>query len=762
MAIEKKVKKDVWKNIFRLIVPHKKKFLWVVTLGLLSTGASLVEPLIYREAINDVAGLFVRQARENAQKDLGLDPDDEESIQHMVQDETNMADSASGGSDSGHSSGDSAARSAKGRDSTKAHPAAGSIAARDSAAGGHGTGGKGHSKAAVRAKKLVIKKDTVIKPVAPVPEPHKEGHVAARTPAQALKTLLKAVAALFLINLIGTLLWRVGENTNTRLSCLIEQGFIQKTFSHVLNLPLGFFGKRSSAAIAKQIDQSEEVTGIVNGFSQQILPEIISLLGILAIMFWQNVALTSVALITIPFYLLIAWRSANKLESGLSNYYSRWEDVSSRIQDGLTGIKTVKISGAEEREVRRLQTVANEAYVDYIKRAQLSNKYVFWETMLSHLSTALVFGYGGYLTLENKLTPGDVVMFVAYLDRLYGPIDTLASLWVELQQNVASIARAFRLLDNEEEVKTGKSLVIGEGRIQFDEVHFGYTSEREVLKGVTFTLAPGQATALIGTSGAGKTTTVDLLMKLYEPSGGRILIDGQDIRELDASSVRGQIGMVSTDGAIFRGTLADNIRYKRPEATDEDVYKAAMAAGMQATLGRLPQGLQTLVGESGMGLSVGERQRIQIARVLVAQPRILVLDEATANLDYATEAEVKKTIEEIRKNNTVIIIAHRFSMVRDADHVIVLSEGRVLEEGSPAELLEKGGWFADFAGSVEEDVAEEAEEVAEEEEVEEEEAGDEEEEGTEEDEGETEEESGEEGEEGSDEEEHKEDERPKK
>ena len=738
MAIEKSIKKDVWKNIFRLIVPHKKKFLWVVTLGLLSTGASLVEPLIYREAINDVAGLFVRQARENAQKDLGLDPDEEASIHHLVDSETIpaadsdriLSDSANLGPGGKDSAGVVSDRTAKG--SAGAAP---KINAGDSAKAAHErnssvlhpgkdsatkTAVAGKKKGAQHSGKKAPVKAPVVAPPVPAPEPHQQGHVAGRTPAQTLNTLLKAVAALFLINLIGTLLWRVGENTNTRLSCLIEQSFIQKTFSHVLNLPLGFFSKRSSAAIAKQIDQSEEVTGIVNGFSQQILPEIISLLGILVIMFWQNVALTSVALITIPFYLLIAWRSANKLESGLSNYYSRWEDVSSRIQDGLTGIKTVKLSGAEEREVQRLQAVANEAYVDYIKRARLSNKYVFWETMLSHLSTALVFGYGGYLTLQNKLTPGDVVMFVAYLDRLYGPIDTLASLWVELQQNVASIARAFRLLNSDVEVKTGKSLVIGEGLIRFEDVHFGYTSEREVLKGVSFDLAPGRVTALIGTSGAGKTTTMDLLMKLYEPTGGRILIDGQDIRELDASSVRSQIGMVSTDGAIFRGTLADNIRYKRPGATEEEVRAAAMAAGMQATLQRLPEGLQTPVGESGIGLSVGERQRIQIARVLVAHTRILVLDEATANLDYATEAEVKRTIEEIRKNNTVIIIAHRFSMVRDADQVIVLSEGRVLEEGSPAELLEKGGWFADFASSVEED-AEAEEETGDIDEVEEEE-----------------------------------------
>lgn len=711
------MKKTVWKNIFRLILPYKRKFGWVVMLGLLSTGASLVEPLIYREAINDVAGLFVRQARENAQKDLGLDPEETESIHSMVQEET--ADSDATSSDSVETNADSAAKASAGEIGERAEEAGaatGTTAGSSKLTKGSGTpnirpashGRHKHAKKTTPAPKPPIRK----------PEPHTSTHVAARSPQQALNTLLWAVVWLFVINLIATLLWRLAENTNTRLSCLIEQRFIQGTFAHVLSLPLSFFGKRSSAAIAKQIDQSEEVTGIVNGFSQQILPELISLAGILGIMFWQNVALTSVALIVIPFYILIAWRSAGKLESGLANYYSRWEDVSARIQDGLTGIKTVKLSGAEKREVAGLQNVAGEAYQDYIKRSLLSNKYVFWETMLSHLSTALVLGYGGYLTLQNRLTPGDVVMFVAYLDRLYGPIDTLASLWVELQQNVASIARAFRLLDSGTEEKKGRELSISKGRIVFHDVRFGYTPDREVLRGLSFTLEPGKSTALVGPSGAGKTTTVDLLLKLYEPGAGTISIDEQELKDLDAASIRRQIGVVPADGAVFRGTLMDNIRYKRPSATEEEVLQAAMAAGLHATLQRLPEGLQTQVGESGMGLSVGERQRIQIARVLVAKPRILVLDEATANLDYSTEAEVKRSIEAIRATTTIIIIAHRYSMVRDADHVIVLTEGQIEEAGSPAQLLETGGWFSDWAQSAE---GGEAEEEIEEENVEEEE-----------------------------------------
>jgi ABC-type multidrug transport system fused ATPase/permease subunit len=650
MRDQNRPKFTVWKNIYRLVLPHKKKFLWVVALSLLSTGANLLEPLIYREAVNDVAGLFVNQAREEA---TNTNSDIEEGI--------------------------------------------GPVEAQSGKAAGPSLDTVKKQKAVPKSRHPVKKQPAKKR----AKEPHSRSHVAPRSPDQALDTLLWAVVALFLINLVATILWRVSENKNVRLSCLIEQRFIQGTFAHVINLPLRFFGRRSTAAIAKQIDQSEEVSGVVNGFSMQVLPELISLTGILAIMFYENVGLTSIALIIIPVYLVIAWRSARKLESGLTVYYERWEEVSARIQDALAGIKTVKLSGSEQREAFNLSKISEEAYKDYVDRTRRANKYVFWETMLTHLSTAMVLGYGGYLTLENKLTPGDVVMFVTYLDRLYGPIDSLASLWVNLQQNIASVARAFRLLDYGTEEKSGHPLVIREGRVEFRNVRFSYTPEREILRGISFVLEPGKATALVGTSGAGKTTTVDLLLKLFEPASGEILIDGQLLSTLDPASVRKQIGMVSADGAIFSGSLLDNIRYKRPEATREEAHSSAIAAGLGGTLERLPEGLETKVGENGIGLSVGEKQRIQIARVLVAHPPILILDEATANLDFATEAEVKKTIGEIRRENTVLIIAHRYNMVRDVDHVIVLSDGEVIDQGNPKELAEREGWFAEFASAAE-------------------------------------------------------------
>ena len=211
---------------------------------------------------------------------------------------------------------------------------------------------------------------------------------------------------------------------------------------------------------------------------------------------------------------------------------------------------------------------------------------------------------------------------------------------------------------------------------------------------------------------------MDLLLKLYEPQQGKILIDGQELSMLDSSSVRGHIGMVAADGAIFRGTLAYNLRYKQPDATDAEVMQVVEQAGLKNLVERLPKGLQTQIGQNGMGLSVGERQRVQIARVLLSRPRILVLDEATANLDYNTEAEVRHAIHQLRGSCTIIIIAHRYSMVRDADHVYVLGGCGILEQGTPETLIEAGGWFAAFAHAVEEEDEAEEEESAEDEEVE--------------------------------------------
>ncbi|MBN9380598.1 MAG: ABC transporter ATP-binding protein [Chitinophagaceae bacterium] len=649
---------QVWLNIYRLVRPYRRKLFLIFAVSLLATGVTLVEPLIYREAVNDISGLFVQ--RENSDTIEGL---------------TTPKDTVTYTYDTIHYLKDTIILK------TEKLP--------------HG---KHH-----RARSVILKQKKEIDEAKVVKQPHTHTYVAPRTSNQVFNTLVWSVVGLFLINVIGLFLWRIGENMNVRLSSTIERKFIQRTFGHVLQLPLSFFTRRSSAALHKQIDQSEEISGTVTHITKDVFPEVVSLIGILTIMFWQNWVLALLSISIIPFYLLLTIRSTRRLETSLSAYYDKWEEVSARMQDALAGIKTVKLSGAEQREAGRLDTQATGAYQDYMQRSFLSNKYVFWQLLLTHLATALVLSYGGYLALQHKLTPGDVVMYVTYLTMLYDPIDNLASIWAEIQQNVSSVARAFRLLDTKITAPEGTQLQLSRGKIEFQHVQFGYSPERMVLNDLSFTAEPGKVTALVGGSGAGKTTTVDLLLKLFEPQSGRILIDGQDISTIEEASIRKNIGMVNADGAIFRGTLADNIRYKRPDATDNEVEQAAIAAGMQATLQRLPQRLQTPVGESGFGLSVGERQRLQLARVIVDKPHVLILDEATANLDYATEAEVKKTIDVIRKTNTIIIIAHRFSMVKDADHVIVLDAGRIIEEGTPAELIEKEGWFAGFANAGEDE-----------------------------------------------------------
>ena len=667
-----------WRIVLRLAWPYRRQLLFVALFALLATGTDLLAPLIYREAVNDIAGLFVGSSTASTTEgDAILDMSDEEEGGTSSPGRNTMPD------DLGLA--------------VVPPPAAVS----DSAPAPR------HARPARRRPqaKPPVRHPAARPPPPPKPEPHTRHHVAPRTVSQTFPTLMWAVVGLFGINMLSHLCALIADQRTVRLASAIESDFIRDTFGHVLELPLSFFSRRASGTLAKQIDQSDQIAPIVTALAKDIAPALISMVGVLVIMFMQSWRLSIAALVTLPPYALVVLRSSRRLETGLTRYYEMWDAVSSRIQDALGAIKTVKLSGAERRETGQLYTQSGAAYETYSERNRLANQYIFLQSSLSYLSQALVLGFGGWLVLERGLTPGDVVMFVVYLDRLYAPIESLTSISVTMQEHLTSLERANRLLLAQPELLNGQALRAGPGRVEFRNVRFGYSPERPVLQGVSMVLEPGHTTALVGPSGAGKTTTADLMLRLYDVESGEILLDGQDVQLLDPSAVRSQIGVVAADGAIFRGTLADNLRYKRPEATDDEVYAAAVTAGLSATLARLPQGLETEVGEGGVGLSVGERQRLQIARALVGRPRVLILDEATANLDYATEQGIRHAVLDRPDRPTTLVITHRYAMAETCDRVVVLQAGQVIAQGTPAELVKSCEWFARFAaGSAQKDI----------------------------------------------------------
>ncbi len=430
------------------------------------------------------------------------------------------------------------------------------------------------------------------------------------------------------------------------------------------------------------------VSGLLGG-----LGDLVSLIGIIAAMLLLDVNMTLVALASVPLMVIVARYFGGRMRRAYRATREKIAKVSSVVEETVSGVETVRAFGREKTAMREFERASLETFKAYMKVAVYMG--VFWPLMnlSSQLSVVIVLAYGAYQVHAGAASIGVVVAFIQYVQRFRGPINNVVSMYDSLQSALAGLERIYEVLDSEEEEDEGIELESLQGRIEYRDVWFEYEKGKPVIKGVTFTIEPGETIALVGHTGAGKTTLVNLLLRFYDPTRGSILVDGVDTRRLKRSWLRRRISYVPQETYLFPGTILENIRIARPDATDEEVIEVCKKLGIHDFITRLPHGYQTDAGEAGKRLSVGEKQLISIARAMLRDPDIVVLDEALSSVDPRTEALVRHAMKTLLEDRTSIIIAHRLNVAEEADRIIVLDNGRIVEEGTFRELLEKKGAF---------------------------------------------------------------------
>ena len=494
-------------------------------------------------------------------------------------------------------------------------------------------------------------------------------------------------------NLRNALFEKVGQRAALALS--------SRVFRHVHSLSLRFHLERRTGSLTKIVERGTKSIDMMLYFLLfNIAPTIIELAAICIIFFVKfGAGLVAGTLAVVAIYIGFT-RWVTDWRVGIQRQMNEVDNKAiGRAVDSLLNYETVKYFGAEEREARRY----DEAVGAFTRAAVRNEVSLAWLNIGQSLITncmmagAMAFTVWGWS--KGKFTPGDVVLVNSLLMQLFRPLDMLGWVYRSIKQGLIDMEMMFELLDTRQEIvdRPGAAmLAVTRGAVRFDDVHFQYEPGREILKGVSFDVAPGTSLAVVGPSGAGKSTLARLLYRFYDPSGGRILIDGQDIAGVRQDSLRAAIGIVPQDTVLFNDTIAYNIAYGREGSDQAAVAAAAQGAAIDGFIASLPNGYESMVGERGLKLSGGEKQRVAIARTLLKNPPILILDEATSALDSRTEEAIQSTLASAMRDRTTIVIAHRLSTVADADQIIVLDEGRVAERGTHDALLAKNGLYADL------------------------------------------------------------------
>jgi len=513
-------------------------------------------------------------------------------------------------------------------------------------------------------------------------------------PHKNMRLLFVVLGALLACNLLSSVLGATRSYMMTWLQQRIVLGLRTQLYQYLHRLSLSFYDRQGTGHLIQRImsDTANLQTFIANGL-QEIIEHVMTIGIICTIMFSMDWKLALITLGPVPLIVLGNRQFSLRIHRVYRRLWRQSARLSSILTDTLPGIRVVKAFAQEEREV--------DKFVRSNERLQETNLYaarigrVFYPLMglLSTLGTLAIWAYGGYLVIRTgSLTPGVLLAFLQYLYRFYAPVHALCSMNDRIQSVAASAERVFELIDTQPDVDDAADAIdlpTVEGHVAFHDVSFGYDTGKKVLEHISFEVKPGEMVGLVGHSGAGKSTLINLICRFYDVSEGSVTIDGHDVRQVKLQSLREQIGVVLQEPYLFRGTIAENIAYGNPTATREEIVAAAIAANAHDFISRLPDGYDTMVGERGSGLSGGERQRISIARAILKNPRILILDEATASVDTQTEARIREAIERLVQGRTTIAIAHRLSTLRSADRLIVMDKGKIVEVGTHEELLAK-------------------------------------------------------------------------